>query len=88
MEHRGRLSRGRETMTGIATTLATIFFLGCAAAETERGSSYGPEQAGQRDAANLASYHSQQAAEFRNLAYRFEVEAEWSRKTLRPLRHP
>jgi hypothetical protein len=77
MEHRGRLaqSRPRETMTAIAVTLVMTFVLGCATAETERVGTYGPEQASQRDAADLAFYHSQQAAEFRNLAQRFEVEA-------------
>ena len=67
-----------KSITIMALTLMMIHFFGCAMAGSKAGNPVrAAESTTQRDAADLASYHSQQAAEFRTLAERFDVEASW-----------
>jgi hypothetical protein len=80
MMHSTALTQSRHSKTSllIVLTLVMMVVLGCATAGSESsGAVPTREQASQRKAAELAFYHSQQAAEFRTLAQRFEVEANW-----------
>jgi hypothetical protein len=67
-----------KRITIMAMMLVVMLSVGCAAAGSKpEGAVSAPERASQREAADLAFYHSQQAAEFRTLALRFEVDANW-----------